>query len=75
MRSKEAAKRIRDAQCVPVYTSCHMCLGEIYVGQSYYDLPEGPLCEDCIQQYARAYFLSYLRTAMPDACRNLRQEE
>lgn len=75
MRSKEAARRIRDAQRVPVYTTCHMCLGEIYVGQSYYDLPEGPLCEDCIQRYARQYFLSYLRTAMPDTCRSLTQEE
>lgn len=71
---KSIAERIADAQSVPVYASCHYCLGEIYLGQNYYEMAEGALCMDCLPRYARQYFLSNLRTAMTEAYQEETQE-
>lgn len=36
------------------------------MGQSYYDTEDGAICMDCLPDYARKYFLSMLRTSMPE---------
>lgn len=61
---RKRTKKSRDAQLAPVITTCAWCRGEIYLGQSYYEMGDGPVCEPCLPDYARMYFLSVLRTAM-----------
>lgn len=59
-------RRCRDRQMSQIFLTCHLCGGEIYVGQTYYDRDGMPICEDCLPEYARTYFLSSLRTAFPE---------
>lgn len=43
------------------YITCVICKGkiyqedEIYEGDTYYDFDEGPVCEECLREYAKKY--------------------
>ena len=52
-------------QTAAVCAACCLCAGEIYVGQVYYAADCGPVCTDCLPDYARSYFFHILRTARP----------
>ena len=62
--SKPKARR-RDKQQENAFAVCCQCGGEIYLGQPYYEMPDGAVCVSCLLGYASSYFLSCLRTAIP----------
>lgn len=35
---------------------CALCGGELYPGESYFELEERAVCEHCLTRYARGYF-------------------
>ena len=42
---------------------CHLCRGELYPGDPYFELEGRAVCEDCLGRYARSYFTAQLRRA------------
>ena len=42
---------------------CHLCQGELYPGDPYFELEGRAVCEDCLGRYARGYFAAQLRWA------------
>lgn len=54
-----------DRQQAEVFAQCACCGGEIYLGQLYYEPETQVVCPECLGEYARVYFLSSLRVAMP----------
>lgn len=64
---KTTFERHCDNQCAAVCARCRICGGEIFIGQSYYAVPGGPVCPSCLGAYARAYFLPELCAATPGA--------
>lgn len=42
---------------------CSRCGGELYCGQTYYEVEGHRLCEDCLAQFAAELLRPYLRIA------------
>ena len=40
---------------------CSLCRGELYPGDTYFELDGRTVCEDCLGRYARIYFAHRLR--------------
>lgn len=65
MNKRKTCKPAADRQQTPSFAVCGWCGGEIYLGQLYYEIEGKALCPECLPAFARSYFLSCLRTAMP----------
>lgn len=63
--NKRETCKSADRQQSPSFAVCGWCGGEIYLGQLYYEIDTMYLCQECLPTFARSYFLSSLRTAMP----------
>ena len=50
-------KILLDAQEAPVYAYCAECGGEVYGEELVYEIDGETVCEECIGEFARKYFL------------------
>ena len=41
-----------------IVTRCNCCGGEIYEGESYYNIDGSAVCPDCLEEFAKDYFKS-----------------
>ena len=53
-----------DRQQADPFGLCGCCGGEMYLGQLYYEMEDRLICPECLEEYARSYFLGSQRVAM-----------